>query len=749
MSPTPERMSPTLDRSLGQTDATLIGVGAIVGGGVLALAGHAFAMVGPAAVAVFALNGLIAYLTVLSFSELCVRFPVDGGAYAFARRVLSVRSAFAAGWVLGFAYIVAGALYAIGAGVFGSAILRAMAAHYLGAAPQWMGHPRLVQGLAILAIAAYSLRLGRQGAGGGQAPTWGKVALFTVLIVAGLVAIVGQGASHLAASLQPLLSGGAGDVVAAMGLTFIALQGFDAIATVGGQIRDPERTIPRAMRASLGIALAIYLPLLLVTATAGVPDGGHIAALAALHPETILADAARNFLGATGWWLVVLAAVLSMVSALQANVMAASAVAVSMAADGTLPPTLGALHPDRGTPTGAIQASSLTMTAVVLAVPNLESAGAAASLIFLVTFALAHGMAWLSRRRPVDGTAPGASARSGGWVPVVGGLLCLALAATQLMTDSSAALIAVVWTGIGGLLYRGLFADRAEARDAFAEAHDPTLALARGRSPLVLVPIANPARAAALLELASAIAPPGAGRVLLLSVAGARNAEAIAAAQEAARSALLGPVGMSTPPEALLTFAADSAQEILRVSRARACESLVLGLANTAGAPESSLLDTVLAQAPCDVVVMRAPEGFNPGKARRVLIPVGGRSEHDELRARLLGALHRTGAREITFLRLLGPEASDDEVASARKALERRALDESPGGAIVVVERAEQVVARMLERAADADLLIMGMVRGGPHGRGLGALALQVAGSTDTASIILGIRGESPRVRSR
>ncbi len=106
------------NRSIGLLGATSIGVGAIVGGGVLALAGVAFVATGPSALVAFALNGLIALLTAMSFAELSSRFPQSGGTYTFAKKVLSVEAAFGVGWVVWFASISAGALYALGFGSF-------------------------------------------------------------------------------------------------------------------------------------------------------------------------------------------------------------------------------------------------------------------------------------------------------------------------------------------------------------------------------------------------------------------------------------------------------------------------------------------------------------------------------------------------------------------------------------------------------------------------------------------------------
>ena len=93
-------------------------MGAIVGGGILVLAGAAFRETGPSALVAFALNGLIALMTALSFAEMSSMFPESGGAYTFAKKVLTVRAAFGVGWVLWFAYIVAGVLYALGFAVF-------------------------------------------------------------------------------------------------------------------------------------------------------------------------------------------------------------------------------------------------------------------------------------------------------------------------------------------------------------------------------------------------------------------------------------------------------------------------------------------------------------------------------------------------------------------------------------------------------------------------------------------------------
>ena len=321
-------------RSLGLLGATRIGVGAIVGGGILVLAGSAYAHTGPSAVLAFALNGVLAVLTAMSFAEMASAYPDSGGAYAFARRVLSVRAAFAAGWVLWLAYIVAGVLYALGFGAYGSRLLIELWGS--SAPPSLQGRGATVFA-ALIAVGCYTLMLLRKSTGGGELSTWGKVLVLVVLVFAGLWALVVSPQGTVPRTLSPFFAEGGTGLFAAMGFTFIALQGFDLIAAVAGEVKNPGRKVPRAMFISLGIALALYLPLLLLVATVGVPEGSDIRSMSQRDPDTVMATAASHFMGPAGNWLVLIAAVLSTLSALHANLLAAAHVALTMAEDRTLP----------------------------------------------------------------------------------------------------------------------------------------------------------------------------------------------------------------------------------------------------------------------------------------------------------------------------------------------------------------------------------------------------------------------------
>ncbi len=107
----------------------------------------------------------------------------------------------------------------------------------------------------------------------------------------------------------------------------------------------------------------------------------------------------RSFLGPEGYWLVIVAGLLSMLSALQANLMAASSMARTMGADRTLPQQLEGVSARYGTPAPALKVTGVLAAFLIVAVPDVPVAGAVSSLIFLASFALAHGVAYLVRKR--------------------------------------------------------------------------------------------------------------------------------------------------------------------------------------------------------------------------------------------------------------------------------------------------------------------------------------------------------------
>ncbi len=720
-------------RTLGLLGATGVGVGAIVGGGVLALAGVAFATTGPGAILAFALNGAIALLTALSFAELASRFPESGGTYTYARKVLTVEAAFAVGWVVWFASVVAAVLYALGFAVFLVPFLEQLVRAAGGTPPDWMGGRFSLLLYALAAVAFYVWSLMRSAGGGGQWASVGKVVVFAILIGGGIwvLAIRPPSVEELTTSFHPFLHTGGQGLVQAMGYTFIALQGFDLIAAVGGEVKRPEKNIPRAMLLSLGAALVIYLPLLFLIVAVGT-GGRPVADVAAENPEILVAVAARNFMGPAGYWLVVVAGVLSMLSALQANLLAASRFARSMATDRTLPRRFERLSEDRGTPVPAIQLTGVTVAFLLVAVPDVAAAGAMSGLIFLLSFGLAHGIAYLVRKR-VGGGSP-FQTPAFPLIPVVGGVTCLALGLFQALAVPAAGVLVALWLSMGAVLYVSQLAPRARAVDASSEGLDPELMRLRGRSPLVLVPIANPASAETLVTMADALAPPSVYRVMLLSVV--RQPETwpehglppeLMDAQAVLGGALSTALSGHLRPEALITVSDDPWAEIQRVALRSRCNTLLVGVGQLGPILLAGPLEDLISRVDSDIVILRAPSDWKLSQARRILVPAGGRRDQSPIRARLLGNLCRAGEREVTYLRVLPAAANGETIHRAKEELGKLANDEAPRVSKALVALRDDVVAEVGERAAESDLVILGLQRAS-RGRGVfGEKVLEIA----------------------
>jgi basic amino acid/polyamine antiporter, APA family len=297
------------------------------------------------------------------------------------------------------------------------------------------------------------------------------------------------------------------------------------------------------------------------------------------------------------------------------------------------------------------------------------------------------------------------------------------------------------------VLFLALFGRRARVVDELIAAQDPEVLKLRGRNPLVLVPIANPSHAPAMVAVAGSLVPPQVGRVMLLSVVvpppdwNPQEAPGpLANAQAAMRSALVASFGRGVALTALTTVARLPWPEIARVANLHQCEILLLGLSDLSQDTEGGAIGTLMDTVRCDVVVLRAPEGWDPDGVRRVTVPVGGRGGHDRLRARLLGSLFRTGTRTVRYVRVFPAATPDPVVDRARRQLRRVAEDEAPGQSETQVVRDDDAVGAIATLAADSDLLILGTVRLPHHRRAFGRFTLAVAGAVDCPILMIARR---------
>ncbi|MCX4691615.1 APC family permease [Streptomyces sp. NBC_01408] len=356
-------MEHELKRTLGVSDAVVVGLGAMVGAGIFAALAPAARAAGGALLAALALAALVAYCNAHSSARLAARYPSSGGTYVYGRERLGPFWGYLAGWgfVIGKTASCAAMALTVGAYV-------------------WPGQQHAVAVAAVVTLTA-------AGYGGVQ-----KSARITRLIVAAVLAV-------LAAVVVVCLGSGAADagrlagadwgavgLLQGAGLLFFAFAGYARITTLGEEVRDPERTIPRAVPLALGIALLVYAAVTVAALSVLGADG-------LAESAAPLADAVRAA-GAPGLAPVVrVGAALAALGSLLALVLGVSRTTLAMARDGHLPRALAAVHPRRQVPHHAELAVG-AVVAVLAATADLRGAIGFSSFGVLVYYAIANASAW-------------------------------------------------------------------------------------------------------------------------------------------------------------------------------------------------------------------------------------------------------------------------------------------------------------------------------------------------------------------
>lgn len=227
-----------LRRTLGWPSVAAYGLGAILGAGIYSVIGVAAARVGDGMWIAFALSALVALMTALSYAELATMFPRAGAEFLYVRSALPGQEAIAAtvGMLMAVAATATAATVALAFGGYLSALI---------SIPSEVVAALLLVALAMVAMA------------GIKEATW-TVAIFTCIEVAGLVLVIALGATSdrlgaaFAATPTPAVFSGAA-------LVFFSYLGFENIANLAEETRQPERNLPRAILVSLAIATALYV----------------------------------------------------------------------------------------------------------------------------------------------------------------------------------------------------------------------------------------------------------------------------------------------------------------------------------------------------------------------------------------------------------------------------------------------------------------------------------------------------------
>jgi APA family basic amino acid/polyamine antiporter len=402
-----------LARRLGAFDAVVIGLGAMIGAGVFSAFAPAAEAAGSWLLVGLALAAFVAYCNATASAQLAARYPTSGGTYVYGRERLGPWWGFVAGYG-----------FVVGKTASCAAMALTFAAYALPGA-RWQ--ERAVAVALVVALTAVNLR------GITRTATLARVLVAgSLLAIAISVWVVLTSGDAAAGGLtEGRLPHGTYGILQSAGLLFFAFAGYARIATLGEEVRDPERTIPRAIPIALGITVAVY-------AAVGV------ALLAALGPSALAGSGAPvvDAVEAVGsvWAepVVRLGASLASAGALLALIAGVGRTALAMADEGDLPRRLSAVDPRYSVPRRAELAVGIAVVALVL-LTDLRGAIGFSSFGVLTYYAIANAAAFTQR---------GEERRWPRALNVAGVIGCVALVATLPLASVGAG-VAMFAVGIG------------------------------------------------------------------------------------------------------------------------------------------------------------------------------------------------------------------------------------------------------------------------------------------------------------
>ncbi|MEO5837466.1 MAG: APC family permease [Acidimicrobiales bacterium] len=399
-----------LERRLGLGDAVVIGLGSMIGAGVFIAIGPAARVAGSGLLFGLAIAAFVAYCNATSSAELAALYPTSGGTYVYGRERLGAFWGYLAGWGFVVGKTASGAGMALTVGAY--------------VAPSWQ---RPIAVAAVVGITAVNYH--------GVRKTAALTRVIVALVLVALALVVAGTAFGGRASTEhfgDFTGHGPYGILQSAGLLFFAFAGYARIATLGEEVDDPARTIPKAIPRALGITLAIYA-LVAISALAAVGPGALAqsatplaTAMRAGHLDA-LAPAVR-----VGAAIAALGVLLSLIAGVSRTVFA-------MAANGELPQWLNAVHPRHKVPHRADLVIG-ALVALLVSITDVRHAIGFSSFCVLTYYAIANAAAWTlppeQRRWPrglagagivgcvtLACTLPARSALSGGCVLAAGAVI--------------------------------------------------------------------------------------------------------------------------------------------------------------------------------------------------------------------------------------------------------------------------------------------------------------------------------------
>lgn len=422
---TPKTSPEGLVRGIRKWDLVAVTINGIIGAGIFGLPSKVFALIGSYSLIAFFACALVVVLIILCFAEVGSRFDETGGPYLYARKAFGSTVAFEVGWLIWLARLTA---FAANCNLMVSYL-----AFFWPAANSTVPRALVITGV-VLSLTALNVFGVRQAAIASNLFTVGKLIPMLIFIAAGLFFL---NPHAFALGARPATGAFSQSVL----LLVYAFTGFEMAAIPAGEIRDPQKHLPRALLLAIAVVACTYI-LIQVVCIGTLPE------LASSSKP--LADAGQKFMGTAGAAIISAGAIISIAGNLNIVLLSGSRVPFAIAEQGQLPSFISNIHRRFFTPHVAILITAATMLVLTLK-SSFVAALTISAIARLVTYAVTCAALPVLRRR-TDVPLPLFKVPGGTIIAIAALILAAWLLANSTLREAVTALIAA---GVGFLIYLG------------------------------------------------------------------------------------------------------------------------------------------------------------------------------------------------------------------------------------------------------------------------------------------------------
>lgn len=707
----------TLNRSLGIMEVMLLGIGALLGGGIFTLLGPAAGLSGGGLVFAMLIGAVISFLNLNAYISLATTFPQAGGGYNWVRAGLGDIQGFLAGWFSWMASSVACSLYAVSFGIVAAeAIFSFLQFPMEGLSLSTWQSIFAVGIICIFGVINYR-----------GVVLSGKIGGYISLTLVGiLVLYIFFGIKKLTVSsgvmienFTPFFPLGVAGVVQAAALFYIAFEGSEIQAQTGEEVKNPARTLKIGLLSSWAIVSFLYLAISFIIV--GATDGGGVASwkFLAEHSNRAIIESAKQFLP-FGYVLMIIGGLLANIAALNATIYSSSRVLFAMARDAAVWTRLGSVHEINQTPTPAILLSLVIITSVAVFFPLQDIAGAA-DLLFIALF-LQLNITYIQLRRKKPEIRWPYIIPFGPVLPLLAVVLYVILGFALFHVSPTAVFFTVLWFLFGLINYFGYTKVQGLQMLEQETVYEHAVRFREKEGYRIIFPLASEEHWKEFFQIACAIAKSEGGEIIGLRVqevaptlplsAGFRMNHTHRALEKVEAFAIEKKINIYTR-----VIAARSIPEaILETVSVKDGDLLIMGwdgYVNTKGFILGKKVDVVLHRAKCDLLVVKLRD---LQRMKKIFIPIA-IDDNPNLRftGKVATALQRWFEGEITFCMVVPERTTLDEYKNYYVLFDERIreikLKTGIAPAIRIV-RSNFIASTILKEAAEHDVILLPAARG-------------------------------------